>query len=116
VVTEFYLAAEKRGPSEVISDERLAIGVRVARYSYIRYRGFEELYDLHVDPFQDENVAGDPAYVDVQGQLRDVLASSADCAGRGCRGPLPPELATDPARERLLTRAWWQAIDRRYGR
>ena len=99
----------------MISDERLAVGVRVPRYSYTRYRGFEELYDLRTDPFQDQNVAYRKSYADVRRQLREMVRQTSDCAGKACLAPLPESLAASPAEERDLTRAWWRAMGRRYG-
>ena len=115
VVTEFYFPAKHRPASGVISDERLAVGVRVPRYAYIRYRRFEELYDLRRDPFQDQNVASRKKYADVRRQLRAMVRQTADCAGKECLAQLPEALAASPAQERDLTRAWWRAMGRRYG-
>ena len=114
VVTEFFFPG-KRKKSSVISDERLAVGVRVPRYAYTRYRGFEELYDLRTDPFQDQNVAYRKSYADVRRQLREMVRQTSDCAGKACLAPLPESLAASPAEERDLTRAWWRAMGRRYG-
>ena len=99
----------------MISDERLAVGVRVPRYAYTRYRGFEELYDLRTDPFQDQNVAYRKSYADVRRQLREMVRQTSDCAGKACLAQLPESLAASPAEERDLTRAWWRAMGRRYG-
>jgi hypothetical protein len=50
---------------------------------YVRYvTGEEELYDLQLDPFQLDNLAGDPAFV-------EQLQSERAAATRGCR-PRPP--------------------------
>jgi N-acetylglucosamine-6-sulfatase len=47
--------------------------------------GEVELYDLARDPFQLDNVAGDPAFAAIQAKLAARLAKLRDCAGRGCR-------------------------------
>ena len=115
VVTEYFFP---RGPDDttpLFSDERTGIGIRVARYSYIARRRFDELYDLRTDPYQGQNVADDPAYAAVRDQLRQLTADLADCAGAACRPGLPAELATGPVATRRLTREWWAAIERRYG-
>ncbi|MEX0755168.1 MAG: sulfatase [Actinomycetota bacterium] len=58
-------------------------GVHGERWVYVRYvTGEEELYDLQLDPFQLENLADDPAYVE---QLRTERAAMV----RGCRPPPP---------------------------
>jgi arylsulfatase A-like enzyme len=115
VLTEFYFPGWRRNRTSLFSDERTAIGVRVPRYSYTRYRGFEELYDLVEDPYQDRNVAGRPAYADVRRELRELTRQTADCVGAACRPPLPESLAADAGEVRGLTRAWWADIRRRYG-
>jgi N-acetylglucosamine-6-sulfatase len=64
-------------------------GVRTDRYTYDRYRdtGDEELYDRKTDPFQLNNVAGDPAYATVKATLAARLAKLAHCRGSGCNVP-----------------------------
>ena len=48
--------------------------VRTERYRYIRYEdGSEELYDHEVDPNEWNNLAKDPATVEVRGQLRTEI-------------------------------------------
>jgi arylsulfatase A-like enzyme len=114
-VTEFFLPPRRRPRDNVISDERFAVGVRVARYSYIKYRSFEELYDLRTDPFQDRNVASRSRYAEVRRQLLQLVRETADCAGPACLVPMPDSLAATPTEERELTLNWWRAMGRRYG-
>jgi arylsulfatase A-like enzyme len=115
VLTEYFFPGWRRNRTPMFSDERSAIGVRVPRYSYTRYRDFEELYDLSADPFQDRNVAGRAAYADVRRQLRALTRQTADCVGEACRPLLPASLSAEPAALRRLTRAWWSDLERRYG-
>lgn len=61
-------------------------GVRTDDYTYIVWSqtGERELYDLHKDPFQLNNVIDDPAYVDVRDDLAAKLAVLEDCKGKAC--------------------------------
>lgn len=46
------------------------VGIRVPGWKYIEYRkGFRELYDLTLDPYEMENVAGRPEYMAQQAEL-----------------------------------------------
>jgi N-acetylglucosamine-6-sulfatase len=70
-------------------------GVRTERYIYISYTsgpnaGFTEMYDLRRDPFELQNVAGNPAYASVQSALAARLARVRACSGATCR--LAPHL------------------------
>jgi arylsulfatase A-like enzyme len=50
--------------------------VVTSQYAYMEYLTNErELYDLVADPYELNNLAGDPSYADVQAQLADQLAS-----------------------------------------
>jgi arylsulfatase A-like enzyme len=60
-------------------------GLRTAAYAYAERAGEAELYDLAVDPYELENVAGDPRYADVEAELSARLAEMRDCAGQDCR-------------------------------
>ena len=61
-------------------------GVRTDRYLYAEYgTGGQELYDLRGDPFELQNAVEDPAYAPAKSALGGLLASLADCAGKGCR-------------------------------
>jgi N-acetylglucosamine-6-sulfatase len=69
------------------------LGVRTPRYLYVDVAtGERELYDLRRDPQQLRNLAGRPAYADVQRQLARVLARLQDCRGEACARPLPRPL------------------------
>ncbi len=66
-------------------------GVRSNRFVYVRYTtGFQELYDLELDPAQLVNLATDPAYADVLARLAARLDHLATCAGRSCRSRSAP--------------------------
>ncbi len=48
--------------------------IRSERYHYIHYSdGGEELYDMSNDPNQWKNLAGDPQYSEIKGQLKERL-------------------------------------------
>jgi arylsulfatase A-like enzyme len=68
-------------------------GVRTRRYTYVEYARYgTELYDRRVDPHELTNVAGQPAYRDVQRELQRRAHALQNCAGKSCRrdfGPLP---------------------------
>ena len=47
-------------------------GLRKGKWKYVRYAlGDQELYDLEADPYELENVAGDPAYDDVRTSMSE---------------------------------------------
>lgn len=49
--------------------------VRKGRYKYIYYlRGRHELYDMESDPDELENLAGDPAFIQIEKELRETAA------------------------------------------
>ena len=63
-------------------------GVRVPGYTYVEYEpGARELYDLTADPWQLDNLAGDPAYARIEGRLADLLQQLRGCQGEACREP-----------------------------
>ena len=72
--------------------------IRTARYKLVDNASGEiELYDLENDPYELENVSGDPAYAEAEAALVARLASLSTCAGRSCR--------TEPRIESRLPRA-----------
>ena len=69
------------------------LGVRTSRYLYTEWDGNvnpllpeKELYDTVADPYQLNNLANDPAYLDVVLKLGLELDELIDCAGSNCRG------------------------------
>lgn len=95
------------------TDARRMIGVRTARWSFLRYAtGAAELYDLRADPDQLRNLAADPAHAEVRRALLGVWRRAAYCTGEGCQVPLPPGLAADVTGTRALTEAWWATVTR----
>jgi N-acetylglucosamine-6-sulfatase len=61
-------------------------GVRTDRYTYVVYKetGEQELYDRRKDPYQLNNVAGNPAYAQIEAKLARQLAKLDRCKGRSC--------------------------------
>ena len=66
--------------------DRPYTGVRTDRYTYVVWTdtGELELYDRKTDPYELDNVAGDPAYASVEADLAAKLKLLADCAGKAC--------------------------------
>ena len=62
-------------------------GLRTPRYVYVEYRvpAETELYDLAKDPYELQNVAGDPSYDRVRAELAARLAKLKTCRGVTCR-------------------------------
>lgn len=60
-------------------------GVVTRRYVYAQYHdGFVELYDLRSDPYELDNVAGEPGHRKVQQRLSSRLDDLVDCVGTDC--------------------------------
>ena len=80
-------------------------GVRVGSWVFVRNQdGFEELYDLESDPFQLDNIAGDPGAEDKRAELALLLQRLRHCRGADCRPPAAPVLTgTDPASPGVAT-------------
>jgi arylsulfatase A-like enzyme len=92
------------------------IGLRTARYSYIRYSdGQQELYDLRRDPNEFHSVARLPRYAGLLAQMRRLWWRYKDCAGAECRDALPANLRASPAAERLLSTIYWSGVHAEYG-
>jgi arylsulfatase A-like enzyme len=66
--------------------DRPYTGVRTDRYTYVVWTetGEKELYDRSVDPYELDNLAGDPAHAAVEADLAAKLAKLEDCAGNAC--------------------------------
>jgi arylsulfatase A-like enzyme len=63
-------------------------GVRTATKKYVRYDGgFEELFDLVVDPYELNNVAHDAAYASDLSALRGTHDTLKSCTGAACWVP-----------------------------
>ncbi|MGA8994427.1 MAG: sulfatase, partial [Nocardioidaceae bacterium] len=70
-----------RDPAPGFHDPRTTIGVRTARWKYVRYvDGDGELYDLDTDPNELTNRFDDPRLADVQRRLARLWAEREDCA------------------------------------
>lgn len=97
-------------------DARTTIGIRTARWKYIRYNdGDGELYDLQQDPNELESHYGDPAYAQIQAELDQVWLDHKDCAAATCRIPLPKDLQATPAQNRAMSDAESLGVEQRYG-
>jgi N-acetylglucosamine-6-sulfatase len=61
-------------------------GVRTDRYTYVVYTetGERELYDRRKDPYQLNNIAGNPAYAEIEAKLAAQLKKLDRCKGRSC--------------------------------
>ncbi|MBU3674664.1 MAG: sulfatase [Solirubrobacteraceae bacterium] len=61
-------------------------GVRTGDWKYVIYRdsGAEELYDLKADPYEINNLAGDPAYAATKARLIAKLEQLKECSGSAC--------------------------------
>jgi arylsulfatase A-like enzyme len=82
--TAFGLERRQRETYE-IDGAAIFDGLRTQRYTYVRYAtGEEELYDLHADPHQLQNIAAtaDPALLH---ELGERAAALANCAADECR-------------------------------
>jgi N-acetylglucosamine-6-sulfatase len=107
-----------RGPPRTagFDDARTTIGVRTARWKYVRYRdGDGELYDLDRDPNELQSRFGDPRYASVQARLDRLWVTYADCAGSSCRAAMPAGLRRGPARDHLGTDRQSRGVQARYG-
>ncbi|MDX6582394.1 MAG: N-acetylglucosamine-6-sulfatase [Solirubrobacterales bacterium] len=67
--------------------DRPYTGVRTDRYTYVVWTetGEKELYDRQTDPYELDNLAGDPSYAAVESGLAAKLAKLQDCAGKSCQ-------------------------------
>jgi N-acetylglucosamine-6-sulfatase len=79
-------------------DQRTAIGVRTARYMFVRYaNGQSELFDLLKDPLEMRSVHRWPSYAGVRSKLMEVWRQLSYCKRAGCRPLLPATLQSDVA-------------------
>lgn len=63
------------------------MGIHTGKWVYLEYgeTGEVEFYDMFADPYQLQNLAGDPLYDRVQASLAAQLARLRTCAGPSCR-------------------------------
>lgn len=116
VVNEATNLEGKKLRSPGFKDRRVAIGIRTARYSYIRNRtGEHELYDLVRDPLQDRNVFSSKSYADQRRALTRVWKDFKDCDGQQCLAELPEGLQADALESRKMGRQYWRDWQRTYG-
>ena len=116
IVNEATNVEGKKRVSPGFKDRRVAIGIRTARYSYIRNRtGEHELYDLVRDPLQNRNVYKKKSYRDDRDRLGRVWNAFKDCRGSACQRPLPEQLQTSASQTRKMGRQYWRDWNRTYG-
>jgi arylsulfatase A-like enzyme/PKD repeat protein len=61
-------------------------GIRAGNYAYFQLStGERELYDHAADPYELQNVAGQPKYKSLQAQLASMLTTLKTCAGASCQ-------------------------------
>jgi len=61
-------------------------GVKTGRYKYVHWSfGDIELYDMKKDPYELDNIAGDPGMAGVIGKLEAKAAALQKCKGETCR-------------------------------
>jgi N-acetylglucosamine-6-sulfatase len=71
---------------ELMLETKLYKGIRTERYKYIENdSGEKELYDLHNDPYELQNVSGDPSHAAVEADLAKRLHKLRNCNGKSCR-------------------------------
>jgi arylsulfatase A-like enzyme len=61
-------------------------GVRTDRWTFVEYTesGDRQLFDRQSDPHELHNLAGDPAYADVEARLAEKATELSTCAGKEC--------------------------------
>jgi arylsulfatase A-like enzyme len=61
-------------------------GVRTDRYTFVEYTesGDRQLFDRQADPHELHNLAGDPAYAEVEQRLAEKAQELSECAGKSC--------------------------------
>jgi len=60
--------------------------VRTDRWTFVEYTesGDRQLFDRQSDPHELHNLAGDPAYADVEARLAEKATELSTCAGKEC--------------------------------
>ena len=62
-------------------------GVRTDQWKYVEWAGAfgeKELYNLVSDPYELNNLSGNPTYTEIQASLAEKMATLSACAGSGC--------------------------------
>lgn len=108
------------GMRDGIPDVRTSIGVRTARWLYVRYvAGDVEIYDLSQDPLQDHNLAASSTWLRTHGDLlRDfesVWRQVRYCTGSACHARLPASLAVSAQANAVDTEIYWRRTAATYG-
>ena len=77
--------------SEIATTSVSYSAIRTPAYMYAEYTdGERELYDLRADPWEDHNIAGDPAAAPIERSLAARLRSLRRCSGIRGRDPKRP--------------------------
>ena len=106
----------KSHPAPGFHDPRTTIGIRTARWKYVRYNdGDGELYDLDADPNEMTNRFHDPRFARVAAELHRVWLAYKDCVGAACRAPMPPDLQRGPGPDRARTDQQSRGVQKVYG-
>ncbi len=101
---------------ETFDDARRAIGIRTARYFYVKYSTAEaELFDLQSDPLELNSVLNDPSYAEAREELEQAWKAFKNCAGHDCQVPLPVGLRTGPGETSHLRNIQLAATASYYG-
>lgn len=77
------------------------------RYKYLHYTGFAPmLFDLHTDPYERHDLAGDPAYAQVQAECDTVLRKrlDPDAVEKRARADQTAMIAKVGGKERIMKR------------
>jgi len=82
----------------VLTQSQRGFGVATQHYRYMDWGSHKEqqfeVYDMTVDPYQLNNVAGQPAYAEIQADLAAALEQLRGCSGSTCKWttgfPPPP--------------------------
>ncbi len=85
---EFFSGADREHGARTQPNPKQFSAVRTMTRKYIESGdGFEELYDLTIDPYELDNKAHDPAYASDLAELRKTLQTLESCAGKSCWAP-----------------------------